>query len=572
VANTEQLASWASTGAEHTQMSTQLGLALVLVLAGHGSGLGRNLMEGAGLCDDLAMGSQAAMVDCCPGAVDSGPVSGHRRTQVSCDLPGSCPSAQCAESFARFLSECGEDLRDEWGVESPDFMAFEAFFGDCQVRFGSSLEPQLIEPSDPNLQFVGRFLFERPPPPTPEPLGPLPPFAVLPGCSGSYRVITGLSECEAAKAVLEPSLAGVQNGGFGVKWSNGCFFNGGTVYFDNYGADHSTYTGWSSSHRALCAFLDPGPAPAPEPEPAAEFKVMAGCDRGYQPITNLAVCEAAKAELVPEYTGIQEGGFGAEWSNGCFFNGDRVYFHTVGAEHSTYSAWNAQHKALCVIAGPEPAPEPEPLPQFTVMSGCNSGYAPILDLRRCTDAKAALEPGLGGVQNGGFGDEWAVGCFFNGGTVYFGTTGFAGAHSDPQSYRAAGGWSGSHQALCEWTGEDNAPPAPAGICGSGTVQDVCGVCNGDGTTCIPFEGVSGPDFDMPGTEIRMRLVLDVPSVVSVLLAQRNAGTPTQSFVVWIDGNLQGPGYHNASFTTATALDDRVYPYPCPRRPGAVKHP
>ena len=31
----------------------------------------------------------------------------------------------------------------------------------------------------------------------------------------------------------------------------------------------------------------------------------------------------------------------------------------------------------------------------------------------------------------------------------------------------------------------------------------------------------------------------------------------------------GPGYHNASFTTATALDDRVYPYPGPGRPGRL---
>ena len=31
----------------------------------------------------------------------------------------------------------------------------------------------------------------------------------------------------------------------------------------------------------------------------------------------------------------------------------------------------------------------------------------------------------------------------------------------------------------------------------------------------------------------------------------------------------GPGYRNATFTTATALDDRVYPYPGPGPPGRL---
>eukprot|EP01046_Picozoa_sp_COSAG06_P047121 COSAG06_NODE_6795_length_2778_cov_386.053751_3_plen_153_part_00 len=127
-------------------------------------------------------------------------------------------------------------------------------------------------------------------------------------------------------------------------------------------------------------------------------------------------------------------------------------------------------------------------------------------------------------------------------TVYFGTTGFAGAHTDPQSYRNNGGWSDSHKALCEWTGgEVTVPPPPPSVCGS-AVEDVCGVCNGDGSSCIAVPiGAGSLDFDMPGCEIRARLVLDVPSVVSVLLAQRNAGAPTQSFVVWVNGVVQGPG-------------------------------
>lgn len=101
--------------------------------------------------------------------------------------------------------------------------------------------------------------------------------------------------------------------------------------------------------------------------------------------------------------------------------------------------------------------------------------------------------------------------------------------------------SDAHKALCEWTGgevtvpvrtlisfhlsvfEKNVQftpatarsiidiecnlgqPEPVGVCGS-AVQDVCGVCNGDGSSCIavPISSES-PDFDMPGCEIRARL-------------------------------------------------------------------
>ena len=55
-------------------------------------------------------------------------------------------------------------------------------------------------------------------------------YAVGPsGCSGSFTTITDMGVCETAKAVLEPDMGGVQAGGFGNEWADGCFFNRGTV-------------------------------------------------------------------------------------------------------------------------------------------------------------------------------------------------------------------------------------------------------------------------------------------------------------------------------------------------------
>lgn len=55
-------------------------------------------------------------------------------------------------------------------------------------------------------------------------------YAIGPtGCSGRFTTITDMGICETAKAVLEPTMGGVQAGGFGDEWADGCFFNRGTV-------------------------------------------------------------------------------------------------------------------------------------------------------------------------------------------------------------------------------------------------------------------------------------------------------------------------------------------------------
>jgi hypothetical protein len=115
------------------------------------------------------------------------------------------------------------------------------------------------------------------------------------------------------------------------------------------------------------------------------FKAMPGCSGGYEMILDLALCNAAKAVLQPTFTGVNDGGFGSEWSNGCFFNGNTVYFHAVGADHGGYDAhggFSATHQTMCVAKSPlldavgkyvVPADAPEGSPSFSISFADTSG-------------------------------------------------------------------------------------------------------------------------------------------------------------------------------------------------------
>jgi hypothetical protein len=88
---------------------------------------------------------------------------------------------------------------------------------------------------------------------------------------------------------------------------------------------------------------------APHQSIQVPFQSMPGCSGGYETILDLALCNAAKAVLAPTFTGVNNGGFGSEWSDGCFFNGNAVYFHDVGADHRGYGGFSATHQTLCVL-------------------------------------------------------------------------------------------------------------------------------------------------------------------------------------------------------------------------------
>ena len=203
------------------------------------------------------------------------------------------------------------------------------------------------------------------------------------------------------------------------------------------------------------------------------------------------------------------------------------------------------------------------------MAGCRGSYRVIQSLDECVAAKAAVEPSFGGVQTGGFGQEWANGCFYNSGTVYFHTDGDVRAHTDAQSYRVNGGWSASHEALCAWSSlapASTLAPTQRPPCREGAARDACSVCGGDGTSCVPHAVASNSVvFDMPGCEIRLSFVLDVASNISIVLSQKSAPKAPNAFVVWVDGVRQGLGLHNATFSTAAATDEAAYDYQLLRR-------
>ena len=93
-----------------------------------------------------------------------------------------------------------------------------------------------------------------------------------------------------------------------------------------------------------------------------QFRREKGCSAerkgDFAVITDADDCEAAKAALMPDYfSGVVLDGFGSEWANGCFFNGDTVYFHNVGdpKAHSSPDSYTANggwglpsHEALCM--------------------------------------------------------------------------------------------------------------------------------------------------------------------------------------------------------------------------------
>ena len=57
--------------------------------------------------------------------------------------------------------------------------------------------------------------------------------------------------------------------------------------------------------------------------------------------------------LAPFKTGVTTSEFGAECANDCFFNGNGVYFHTVGdasaysGEYTANGGWSTSHQPLC---------------------------------------------------------------------------------------------------------------------------------------------------------------------------------------------------------------------------------
>ena len=82
----------------------------------------------------------AAMDACCP--VSGG---GHRRMQVSCDLPAACPSAACAAVFVPYMADCTAMVAATPGVPVADFQSLAASCEELQVGAGEMLQPVAVQ-------------------------------------------------------------------------------------------------------------------------------------------------------------------------------------------------------------------------------------------------------------------------------------------------------------------------------------------------------------------------------------------------------------------------------------------
>eukprot|EP01045_Picozoa_sp_COSAG04_P015379 COSAG04_NODE_1211_length_7719_cov_2.630232_9_plen_783_part_01 len=97
-------------------------------------------------CDSstLTARTDAAMDACCPSGSGGG---GHRILQASCELPDTCPSAECAAVFVPYFSDCGAVLSS---MPQLPLDQFRGFYGSCQdMSSGSQLmlgdaEPAMI--------------------------------------------------------------------------------------------------------------------------------------------------------------------------------------------------------------------------------------------------------------------------------------------------------------------------------------------------------------------------------------------------------------------------------------------
>eukprot|EP01045_Picozoa_sp_COSAG04_P011127 COSAG04_NODE_708_length_10915_cov_5.000555_6_plen_949_part_00 len=68
--------------------------------------------------------TDAAMDACCPAGGGGG--KGHRRLQADCELPDTCPSAECAATFTSFVDDCTDML----GAE--ELARLRGFYTNCQ--------------------------------------------------------------------------------------------------------------------------------------------------------------------------------------------------------------------------------------------------------------------------------------------------------------------------------------------------------------------------------------------------------------------------------------------------------
>ena len=102
----------------------------------------RRRTQGGATCDSASLTARTdeAMDACCPSGSSGG---GHRILQASCELPDTCPSAECAAVFVPYFEDCDALLSTMPGVPVEQF---RALYGSCQEMQSSS--QLMLQPVD----------------------------------------------------------------------------------------------------------------------------------------------------------------------------------------------------------------------------------------------------------------------------------------------------------------------------------------------------------------------------------------------------------------------------------------
>jgi len=113
-------------------------------------------------------------------------------------------------------------------------------------------------------------------------------------------------------------------------------------------------------------------------------------------IESLEDCQAAAASIgVPWASGA-----GTEWASGCLFHGGSAYY----SNHEDGTSQNPTEAYICAMAGP-----------MITMNHCLPGAGMIESIEECMAAAAFVQAPFASAA----GTEWASGCLFHGGAVYY---------------------------------------------------------------------------------------------------------------------------------------------------------
>ena len=120
------------------------------------------------------------------------------------------------------------------------------------------------------------------------------------------------------------------------------------------------------------------------------------CLPGAGMIESLEECQAAAETIGLPWAS----GAGTEWASGCLFHGGNVYY----SDHADGTTQNPTDAYICNVAGP-----------VLTYTHCLPGEGMIESMAECQAAAASI----GATWASGAGTEWASGCLFHNGGVYY---------------------------------------------------------------------------------------------------------------------------------------------------------